>query len=175
MENYLFLEYSSELEQLSKTLGYSKTLFLGRDFILVKGSFKEILNSCHEAQRKKLLTIYIADNEEMLRSVVEKSPVDVVMGMEKLFGKDSFHYPKSGLNHILCRFATEKGKKFAFSFSDVLNAKERGRMIHRIGFNFGLCQEYGVKVIWSNFSSIKEEMRSNSDLEAVRRVLEKVN
>ncbi|MFH0701900.1 MAG: hypothetical protein V2A62_05705 [Candidatus Woesearchaeota archaeon] len=46
MENYLLLPYTTEAEELSKSLGFSKTLFLGRDLVIVKGNPREILNGC---------------------------------------------------------------------------------------------------------------------------------
>ncbi len=170
MENYLLLPYSSELEEFSTSLGFSKTLFLGRDLVLVKGNFKEILQGCRSAQDKK--TIYVAENEEMLRLVVEKSPVDLVLGVEKIFWKDSLHYPKSGLNQVLCNLAKKNNKSFGLSFADMLHAKHLGKLMHRMAFNLHLGKKYGLKMILSNFSSQKEEMRSSSDLESLRRVLE---
>jgi hypothetical protein len=172
MENYLLLPYSAELEELSKQLGFSKTLFLGRELVLVKGNFKEVLNQCRLANGKK--TIYFAENEEMLRLVVEKSPVDIVIGMEKIYSKDSLHYPKAGLNQVLGMRGAEKGKIFGFSFSEMLNSKQVSRLIHRMSFNLGVCKKHGVKAVFSNFSLSPLEMRSAADLEAVKRVLEKI-
>jgi len=171
MENYLLLPPSLELEELSRGLGFNKTLFLDQDILLVKGNFKEILNQCKLAKGKK--TIYLAENEETLRLVVEKSPVDIIMGMEKIYSKDSLHYPKAGLNQVLGKIGAEKGKVFGFSFSEMLNSKNSSRLMHRMSFNLGVCKKYKVKVVFSNFSRSAQEMRSAADLEAVKRVLEK--
>jgi len=172
MENYLLFPYSSEAEELSGKLGFSRTFFLDRDLVLVKGNFKEILKGCSEARGKQI--VYVAENEEMLRLVVEKSPVNIILGMEKIFSKDSLHHPKAGLNQVICKLAAEKGKKFGFSFSAILNCKDPSRIMHRIGFNLGLCKKYKVKFIFSNFSKSFWEMRSAADLEAVRTVLEQI-
>ncbi|MEK6937678.1 MAG: hypothetical protein AABX04_01400 [Nanoarchaeota archaeon] len=172
MENYLLLNHILELEELSKSLGFSKTLFLGQDIMIVKGNPREILNGCKEAQRQKQVTIYFAENEERLRFVLEKTSVNLVLGMEKIFHKDSPHYPKSGMDQILAKLAVATGKTMGFSFSELLNVKDKGKLMHRISFNLGLCKKYKVNFIFGNFSLRPEEMRSAADLEAIRRVLD---
>lgn len=174
MENYLLLPHTTEAEELSTSLGFTKTLFLGRDLMLVKGNPHEILDGCKEAQRNKLLTVYLAENEERLRFVVEKTTVNIVFGMEKIFHKDSPHYPKSGMDQVLAKLAASTGKRVGFSFSELLNAKDKGRLLRRMAFNLKLCRKYKVKVVAGNFSIHSEEMRSVADLEAIFRTLSQI-
>jgi len=173
MDNYLFLKEDLEILKLSSILGFEKTFFLEKGFVIVSGTTKEILNKVQDAQRRKILTLYIADDEKRLRFILEKTSVDIVMGMEKIFHKDSVHYPKAGLDQILCKIAAEQGKTFGFSLSEILNSKNPGKLMMRMKFNLSLCRKFGVKVILSNFSKDKWEMRSAKDLDAIKRVIEK--
>ncbi len=173
MDNYLLLPPSLELEQLSARLGFAQTLFLNRDFVVVSGTPKDILIKTKEAKKKRLMVICRCNDEKILRFVLEKVPIDAVIGMESIFRKDSLHYPKSGLDHILSKIAFEQGKAIGFSFSDMLHAADRGKVLNRMKFNLKLCRKYKLRVIFSNFSSNRAEMRSAKDLEAVFRVLSK--
>ena len=40
----------------------------------------------------------------------------IVFGIEKIHPKDSLHYPKSGLDPVLCKIAADRGKIIGFSF-----------------------------------------------------------
>lgn len=171
MDNYLLLKPIPEIEELSKQLGFTKTLFLERDLMLISGSLAEMINKAKEAKRKKLLAVCEVEDEKKIRLVLEKVPVDIIMGMEKIFRKDSVHFPKSGLDQVLCKIAAEQGKAFGFSFSEILKAKDRPTLLRRVMFNLKLCQKYNVKVVFSNFSLDKWEMRSAKDLEAFQRIL----
>ena len=162
MDNYLLMEENKELEELSSALGFSKTYFINQDFIIIKGeNKKEILSEIHQAKGK--ITIFETSSEEMLRFVLEKTPVKIIMGMEKIHKKDSLHYIRGGLDQVSCKIAAEKGKIFGFSLAEIM--KNAG-ILNRIIFNISLCQKYGVKTVFSNFSSHKNEMRSARDLTA---------
>ncbi len=172
MENYLLLKRTKEAEELSKRLGFEKALFLDSELALVKGSkAKELLEEVKNAKRKKLKTVYFAFGEEMLRFALEKSEVDIILGMEKIFAKDSLHYLKSGLDQILCKIALDKNKIIGFSVQEILDAKERSKLLARIRFNIHLCKKYKVKMLFGNFSREIYAMRSAKDLDAMLRVL----
>jgi len=179
-ENFLLMNKSKVLEDLSKEYGFEKTLFLGEDFVLIKGgSKKEVLKKIKDTKKtingkkKKLLIIYEADSEEMLRFVLEKTPIDIVKGMEAINPKDSVHFLRGGIDQVTCKIAQEEGKVLAFSFCDILNAKGeiRVRLLRRMMFNLKLCRKYKVKVLLTSFASSKEEMRPQKDLEAFLEIL----
>jgi len=174
MDNYLLLTREKEIEELSTLLGFTQTYFLEKDLVVVKGTLKEIVLQAREAHLQKKLVLFEADTEDKLRFVLEKSPVDIILGAENIFNKDSPHYPKSGIDQILAKIAASQGKGLGFSISKILNAKNRAKLMHRMAFNLRLCQKYKVKVVFGNFSREKWEMRSSKDIEAVRRVLEQL-
>ena len=162
MENYLLLKRTEELEKLSKSLGFSKTYFL-EDLAVIKAETKkELLKKIREVKRKKI--IFRPSSEELLRFALERTKVDVIIGAEMINPKDSVHFVRGGLDQITCKIAAAKGKKVAFSFSDILNSKNKGKLLARMKLNLKLCKKYKVGVVFSNFSVSKEEIRSVKDL-----------
>ena len=111
----------------------------------------------------------------MLRFALEKTSVDIVMGMENINPRDSVHFVRGGLDQVTCKIAKERGKIIAFSFSDVLNSRDRGKLLARIMFNIKLCKKYKVKMLFSNFSTSLNEIRSAKDLQGFWKVLGKIN
>jgi RNase P/RNase MRP subunit p30 len=174
MINLLLTKHTPQLEQLSTQLGFTKTLFLERDFIVLDGNNKKaLLQAVDRAHSKKLKVIYAATSEDMLRFIIEKTHVDIVIGMEHIFDKDSLHYVRSGLDQILCTFAKDKNKTIGFPFADILHSPNRPQLLRRIMFNIFLCKKYKLPVLFSNFSTNIHEMRSAKDLAALERVLRK--
>lgn len=178
MQNFVLMQKNKELEELSASLGFEKTLFLDTDFVLVK-SKQEMLKpgkKLPNTNSNEKLIIYEAEPEkkeaeELLRFALEKSKVNIVFGLEKIHPKDSVHFVRGGLDQILCKIAAERGKTIGFSFSEVLNAEEPKKILKRMAFNISLCRKYGVKMLFSTFARDKSEFRSAKDLEAFARVL----
>lgn len=172
MEDYLFMTKSAEIEKLAAELGFTTVHFLGDDFVVVKGKTpKDLLKEVEEAKRKKLKAVYKAESEEMLRFALERSNVDMVYGIEHIHPKDSLHFVRGGLDQVLCAIAAEKEKTIAFSFSEILNSPEKGKLLARIMLNLKLCKRYKVQAIFCSFASSEMEMRSAKDLQALGRVL----
>ena len=172
MNNLILAKESKEIEQLSKKLGFTKTLFLEKDFVLVQAETKkELLKKIDAAKRKKLLTIFKPQTEELLRFALEKSKVDIVYGMETINPKDSVHFVRGGLDQITCKIARDKDKIIAFSFSEIFNSKNREKSIARMKLNIKLCKRYKVKMLFSTFAKNEKELRSTQDLFAFWKVL----
>ncbi len=171
MDNILLLGKSSELLHLGTQLGFSRTLFLEDTTLLTAEKPKEILYRAHPARQQKKLVIFRPSSEEALRFALEKSPVHMVLGVEQIHPHDSLHYPRSGLNQVLCRLAAARGITVGFSFAEILQCNHRARLLTRMMFNIKLCHKYKVKMFFSNFSSQREEMRSAEDLFAFWRLL----
>ena len=161
MENIVLMKKSVGIEQLSRELGYSKTLFLGDDFTVVEGNTKKEIMA---KMKGKLPFFYKASNEEMLRFVLEKTDIELIFSVEIIHPYDSVHFIRSGLDPVLCAIAANREKIIGFSFSDILNSPNKAKTIARMRQNVQLCQKYKVKVLWSTFAGTKEELRSASDL-----------
>ncbi len=172
MDEYVCMRKSMEIEKLVMDLGFTGVKFLESDFVVLKGKTpKDLLKEIEEAKRKKLLTVCKADSEEILRFVLEKAKVDLVMGVENIHPKDSMHFVRGGLDQILCKIAAEKKKIIAFSFAELLNSPNKGKLLARIMFNVKLCKKYKVPIVFASFAASQEEMRSAKDLQALGRVL----
>ena len=107
----------------------------------------------------------------MLRFALEKTEVGIVVGSEKLNYKDSVHFVRGGLDQIVCKIAKEKGKKMGFAFGDILESRDRAKLLGRMMFNIKLCKKYGVEVVLSSFVKDGNEMRSVADVQSLFRVL----
>lgn len=161
---------SPEIEALSKQLGFTRTLFLEKDFLLLEGtSKKEFDTVIHKAKGKPIF--YRATDEETLRYVLERTPIKLVFGLEKIAPKDSVHHLRGGVDQILCKIAAEKDKIIAFSLHDILHTQHKEKILARMKFNIALCRKYNVKTFLSTFAIDKWGLRSAKDLEAVWRVL----
>jgi RNase P/RNase MRP subunit p30 len=165
MENFVLMKHSREIEELSTSLGFTKTLFLDTDFVYIKtDKKKDLLNSL---KKTKLTTVFHASSEEMLRFALEKTKVDIVLGAEEINPKESLHFVRGGLDQITCKIAAEREKKIGVSFSSILGSKDREKTLRRITFNTKLCKKYKVSMLFSTFAKSKEELRSAKDLEVM--------
>ena len=161
---------SDEITAKSKEMGFEKTYFSGKDFVIIKGeNQKQVLTQIQQAKQKKLQVFYRPICEEMLRFVLERTPVDGVIGVEFIHPKNSLHYIRSGLDQVLCEIATKKRKKIVFSFHDILMAENRPALLRRMAMNIELCQKYKLEVVWSTFCESVGELRSVSDLKSLWR------
>jgi RNase P/RNase MRP subunit p30 len=173
MQNYLLMKASKEAEEVCKKFGYSETLFVDEDFVIIKGdNRRKVLSEIHKNKDKK--TIFIASSEEMLRFVLEKTPVDIIMGMEGINKKDSLHYLRGGLDQISCKIAATKGKIIAFSFNSILQTKD-SKLLRRMAFNIALCKKFKVQMMFLGMFTNLKDLRSSADLKAFWRVLEQGN
>jgi len=169
MDNYILMKHSKEIEELSQSLGWERTLFLNRDFVLIEtDKKKELLD---KLKKTKLTTVFHAKSEEMLRFALEKTKVNVVLGAEEINPKESLHFVRGGLDQITCKIAHENEKIIGFSFNSILESKSREKLLRRISFNAKLCKKYKVSIMFSTFAKSKEELRSAKDLAAMFRQL----
>ncbi len=174
MDNIILTHSSPQAQALSQNLGFEKTFFIDQNVKILEGDDKkQLVRQIDIAHAKKLLIIYRATSEEMLRFVLEKTKADLITGIETIHPKDHLHYPRGGLDNILCKIAHDTGKIIGFSFSSLLNSPStsRGKILGRMMFNAQLCQKYKVKTLFSNFSIDSTDMRSKKDLEAFGRVI----
>lgn len=171
MDNYLCMQRSKEIEELSRQLGFENSFFLDKFVIIREKNVKDIIHKVREAKQKKLQAVCRVSDEKQLRYVLERVPVNMVLGQESIFVRDSVHYVKSGLDQTLCTIAALQKKTIVFSMHDLLHAKDRPVLVARIRFNIRLCKKYGVSFFLCNFSAQPYEMRSAKDLKAILGVL----
>lgn len=157
-----------EFIELAKTLGFDEIVFVypsKADFYHGTSNIK-IHNAllCGEKKVQKDFFCFVR-NPEDARFVFEKSHPFCVFDLE-LQLKDFMHHRGSGFNHVMARFAAEKGVHLGFSFRSVLDASsvQRAQIIGRLKQNIRLARKYKVKTIVASFAQSPYEMRSPHDL-----------
>ncbi len=157
---------SNELVRLGKTFGFEKIFCL--DLIDVKDTIN-LKKKISNADAKGL--VVVNTDENFSRDIFEDNRVDIVIGLENINEKDNLHYRKSGLDQVLCSMANKNKISIGFSFSDVLYAKDRGKIIGRMMQNAMLCKKYKVNMVVASFAKDRYGMRLRNDLEAFGRAI----
>lgn len=173
MDNFFFLKKSPEIEALSKSLGFARTYFQDDVLFYAGGTKKELLQRVQAAHQKRLLIVYHPLTEEMLRFALERTAVDIILGVESIHPKDSLHFLRGGLDQVLCAIAAKNKKIIAFSVQEILNSKNKPQLLGRMALNLALCKKYKVKTIFSNFSAAAHSLWSANDIITFRQALEK--
>ena len=155
---------SNELVKLGKGFGFEKVFCL--DLI----DAKDALELKKKISNAKDLVVVKA-NEDLSRHIFDDDRVDIVVGLENLNEKDNLHYRKSGLDHVLCDLANKNKISIGFSFSDVLHAKDKGKVIGRMMQNAMLCKKYKANVVVASFAKNKYDLRLGNDLESFGRLI----
>jgi len=160
-----------EFISLAQTLGYKELIFVydNPSKFYKKSSQVGITNALLCAPRKvqncKADLVFVQSSPED-RFVIEKTKADLLFGFESIAAKDKTHQRVSGLNHILCRFAAQTGKKLAFDFNMILKARNKAVLLGRMKQNIKLCRKYKVKTVIASFAKDPLEMRSPKDLQS---------
>ena len=115
--------------------------------------------------------IFVKADSKNLRKIFENGRVNCVVGLEFVEEKDDLHYKKSGLNQVFCNLAVKNKISIGFSFSDVLNAKDKSKVIGRMIQNAALCKKYKINIVFASFANDKFGMRLGKDLEAFGRLI----
>ncbi len=143
---------------------------MATDIVLFEGEkFNLGFGSVVNALGKSPLKI-IECSEEDIRAAVEAKKADIILVSEKIM-QDSMHYRRTALDNVICVLAAKKNIAFAFSFSSILNAKNRIAVMGKIMQNIRICRKYKVKIVFASFARSKFKMRGLEDLKAFARVL----
>lgn len=105
------------------------------------------------------------------RFILENKRVDILVSPERNRGKDHLHYRHSGLDDVLCKIAKKNNIAIAFSFSEILNNKNRSKQLGRIMQNIRFCRKYKLRIVFASFAKTKWEMRNPEDLMSLAIVL----
>ena len=85
--------------------------------------------------------------------------------------RDFMHHRDSGLNQVLCNLAKKNNVAIGFSFSVILNARNRGKLMGRMMQNIKLCRKYKIPIVIGTFARNKWELRNEADIQAFFKVL----
>jgi len=131
-----------------------------------------ILAQKKDIQKAKQISNFVITPESD-QSIFEKSRPNLIFNLELLPQKDKMHYRNSGLNQVLCNLAKENNIQIGFSFSTILNSKNRVQLLGRIAQNLKLCKKYKLQTIIASFAQNPSEMRNLDDLKALQSLLGK--
>jgi len=120
---------------------------------------------------KDRLVIVQGGDDSVNRRVVSSKRVDVLLDPHTGKRYDFLHQRNSGLNHVLCRLAKENNVAIGFSFSSVLQSKERGKLIGRMMQNIKLCRKYKVRMVIGSFGKTQDDVRSEKDMQSFFKVI----
>ena len=124
----------------------------------------EMFNLGSEIKYFKDLRIVEGGSEEKNRKAVEDKSIDILLSPERNAQNDKMASRNSGLNQVLCKLAYDNKIAIGFSFAELLNSKEKSKVIGRWAQNIRLCRKYKVKMVLASFANNKWEMRSPKDL-----------
>lgn len=115
---------------------------------------------------KNICNFVITESSEDDQAVFEISSPNLIFNLESQQIKDKFNFRLSGLNQTLCILAKEKNIIIGFSFSEILNSKNRPLLLGRIAQNLRLCRKYKVKINFASFAKHPYELRSDKDIKS---------
>lgn len=145
-------------------------LFEGEKFDLgFKNAYKIKVAKDPKDLKKEKLKIIECD-EFNLQQMLERKIADIIIVNEK-GTKEHLHFRRTALNQVTCRLAKKNDTIIAFSFDNILNAKNKALVFGRLMQSFRLCRKYKLKVLFASFARDKFGMRSSHDLLALLQVL----
>src|SRR3989344_1390288 len=118
------------------------------DITLLEGfGYKgEILKKIPKLPSKELVIVQGGD-DTINRLALSSRYVDVLLDPHLGQRKDFMHQRNSGLNHVLCALAKEHNVAIGFSFSNILRAQHREKLLGRIMQNILLCRRYKIPMV----------------------------
>lgn len=122
-------------------------------------------------QKSMELIVVQGGDDALNRAAVSCRYVDILLDPHLGNRKDFMHQRNSGLNHVLCALAKENNVAIGFSFSAILRAQHRDKMLGRIMQNILLCRKYKLPMVIGSFAKNSWELRNEKDLQAFFRVL----
>jgi len=131
-----------------------------------------IIAEAKEIQKAKNISKFVITSSSTNdQQTLEKHKPNLIFNLENSLQKDKLHYRNSGLNQVLCNLAHENKTTIGFSFSEILNSKNKTRLLGRIIQNLKLCKKYKLNCILVSFAKKPFEMRNEQDLKSLLKIL----
>ena len=177
---------SKEIETQEKKKGFSETLFLKiikkeEDFKALNQIDKQDYDACliqtenigrlnvfvDKARAIFPKVIVLGTNDEINRASLENRKTFGILNPEFGREKDYMSYRNSGLNHVLCKIATQNNKIIFISVDELNNVNTLGKVIQ----NIRLCKKFKVRYQLVNLVDNPLMIRSAFELKEIERVL----
>jgi RNase P/RNase MRP subunit p30 len=124
--------------------------------LIQENNFESVRKKIIEANKNKEKIIFLSNNDELNRKVIEKLEIDVLL--INLFKRRDFSKQRnSGFNSVLAKIAKKKKIKIGINLDEILdsNKKEKAEILGRIRQNIKICNKYKIKM---EFFSIKKNI-----------------
>ena len=156
------------LREKAEKLGF-EVFSLDKSLIINTESRPELMSKISSLHSKKLPIIVLGSTDEINRAALEDKRVDMLLSPEEKKKKDFMHFRNSGLNHILCRFASQNNIKIGISFSSLVrnSGKELSLRLGRIMQNIMICRKYRTKIVIASFAESQEQLASPYELKSL--------
>ena len=160
---------NKSLQEKAVKLGFQKAFFLDKSLIIKTGKLDELMRKVSSMHSKNIPIIVLGSEDDINRKATEDKRISMLLNPEETREKDFIHQRNSGLNHVLCRFASENNIKIGINVSSLfkLNPKERALKISRIMQNIVLCRKYRPKMLIASFAESAEELLTPYELKSI--------
>ena len=118
-----------------------------------------------------MVVIVKGGSDKVNRAALENKKVDILLSPESGKRTDFIHCRNSGLNQVLCALARKNEIAIGFNFCDILNSKERDKLMGRMMQNIRLCRKFKVNMLFDCFTDNEWEKREKKDLFAFAQIL----
>lgn len=110
--------------------------------------------------------IFTSNNDELNRKILEKEKIDILL--INLEGRKDYQKQRnSGFNQVLAKIAKKQNVTIGINFDEIIESKNRERILARIKQNITLCNKNKLKM---KFITQKQK-RNLHDLKALGLVL----
>ncbi len=122
---------------------------------------------------KKLFDIVIGfgGTNNLNRFYIESTKIDFLQDPQNSFFSskiDFIHHYNSGLNHILCKIAREKGIRFFFSLNFSSGKKINfAKELARVNQNIKFAKKYDIDIYFNFLVKDKYQLRTKKELEFI--------
>jgi RNase P/RNase MRP subunit p30 len=95
---------------------------------------------------------------------IENKNMKFLYDFEEIEQKDSFHFRRSGVNHVLSIIMKEKDKVLVFDMEKIIiPSRQREMLLGRMMQNLMLAKKYKLKTIICSFAAKPENMRAEME------------
>ncbi len=166
MQDLILREDKEILARLAE-LGYSSAM----KAVVFRPKNAADFKQLNKIPSSETLVLGSAEEEKLIRKLLEDKRVDGIMNVESISGREHTHYRRSNINQVLAKIAYENGKFYCIDFSRILQTSRRHLLLGRIMQNIRILQKYKVPIAIASFSKDVYGLRSEDNLDAFARVI----
>jgi RNase P/RNase MRP subunit p30 len=128
--------------------------------ILTETEFNKLKIEVKKHKDKEI--IFTSINDDLNRKVMEKLPIQIIL-IPLEDRKDYMKQRDSGLNEIIARIAKKNNIKIGINLDEIINSKNKERLLGRIKQNIMLCNKNKIKITFIQ----NKHKKSEKDLKAL--------